>query len=48
MLIRFNVVLDYPAYNFVIHSSPHGESNNESDHWHVEPIPKWIRVAGFE
>ena len=41
-------MLDYPACNFVIHSSPLGESNNDYYHWHVELMPKLVRVAGFE
>ena len=41
-------MLDYPACNFVIHSSPFGESNNDYYHWHVELMPKLVRVAGFE
>ena len=48
MLMRLDLVLDYPAYNFVVHSSPHGEGGNEHYHWHIELMPRLTRVAGFE
>ena len=48
MLMRVDAVLDHPPYNFVLHSSPHQESNNEYYHWHLELMPKLTRVAGFE
>jgi len=37
------------AYNYIIHSSPcAADSENESFHWHIEIMPKLMRVAGFE
>jgi UDPglucose--hexose-1-phosphate uridylyltransferase len=45
---RLDSVLDRPAYNFVIHTSPVGEENNDHYHWHVEMMPKLTKVAGFE
>jgi UDPglucose--hexose-1-phosphate uridylyltransferase len=47
-LQRLDVVLDRPAYNYVIHTSPIGEEINEHYHWHVEMMPKLTKVAGFE
>lgn len=47
-LTRMDAVLNYPAYNFMLHSSPVGEEVNEYYHWHFEIIPKLTRVAGFE
>ena len=41
-------VLDRPAYNFMIHTSPIGEEINDHYHWHIEIIPKLTKVAGFE
>ncbi len=48
MLLRLDHVLENPAYNFVIHTSPLPDSSNEYYHWHVEIMPKLTKVAGFE
>jgi len=47
-LSRLDAVLDRPAYNFMIHTSPIGEEINEHYHWHIEVMPKLTKVAGFE
>jgi len=47
-LARLDSVLNCPAYNYVIHTSPIGEEINDHYHWHVEMMPKLTRVAGFE
>ena len=47
-LARLDAALDYPAYNFMLHTSPVGEEINEHYHWHFEIIPKLTKVAGFE
>jgi UDPglucose--hexose-1-phosphate uridylyltransferase len=47
-LARLDNVLARPAYNYVVHTSPIGEENNEHFHWHVEMMPKLTKVAGFE
>ncbi|MBU4346296.1 MAG: galactose-1-phosphate uridylyltransferase [Candidatus Omnitrophica bacterium] len=37
------------SYNFIIHSSPiNGDDDIEYYHWHIEFMPKLMRVAGFE
>ena len=41
-------VLDDPAYNLVVHSSPLQEDTHDYYHWHVELIPKLTKTAGFE
>jgi UDPglucose--hexose-1-phosphate uridylyltransferase len=41
-------VLDNPAYNLVLHSSPVQEDTNDYYHWHIEIIPKLTKTAGFE
>ena len=41
-------VLDNPAYNLVIHSSPVQDATNDHYHWHIEFMPKLTRTAGFE
>ncbi len=48
VLKRLDSVLEHPAYNFIIHSSPLQENHEEYYHWHVEIMPKLTRVAGFE
>jgi UDPglucose--hexose-1-phosphate uridylyltransferase len=48
MLMRLDRVLDSPAYNFIIHSSPIPETSNDYYHWHFEIMPKLTKVAGFE
>ena len=45
---RLDAVLDHPAYNFMLHTSPVGEEINDHYHWHFEIIPKLTKVAGFE
>ena len=47
-LMRLDQVLDRPALNFMIHTSPIGEEINDHYHWHIEIIPKLTKVAGFE
>jgi UDPglucose--hexose-1-phosphate uridylyltransferase len=41
-------VLDHPAYNYVIHTSPVPEHSNDYYHWHLEIMPKLTNLAGFE
>jgi UDPglucose--hexose-1-phosphate uridylyltransferase len=48
ILTRLETVLDNPAYNLMIHTSPIGEELNQHYHWHIELIPKLTKVAGFE
>ncbi len=48
MLTRLDKVLDSPAYNYIIHTSPFPEVSNDYYHWHLEIMPKLTKVAGFE
>jgi UDPglucose--hexose-1-phosphate uridylyltransferase len=48
MLSRLDRVLDYPAYNYIIHTSPFSESTEDYFHWHLEIMPKLTKLAGFE
>ncbi len=48
MLMRLDKVLDHPAYNYIIHTSPVPETSNDYYHWHLEIMPKLTKVAGFE
>src|SRR6202020_298993 len=47
-LNRLDSVLAFPSYNFVVHTSPIGEEINDHYHWHIEMMPKLVKVAGFE
>ncbi len=48
LLAKANNVLDNPAYNLVIHTSPVQDPTNEHYHWHMEFMPKLTKTAGFE
>lgn len=48
VLGKMDSVLDRPAYNLVIHSSPVQETTNDYYHWHIELMPKLTKMAGFE
>jgi UDPglucose--hexose-1-phosphate uridylyltransferase len=48
MLGRLEAVLDHPAYNYIIHSSPVPDGVNDYYHWHLEIMPKLTKLAGFE
>ena len=41
--------LNDPAFNFFIHTAPTGDSDNhEHYHWHMEILPKFDIIGGFE
>jgi UDPglucose--hexose-1-phosphate uridylyltransferase len=58
ILMRIKKVLNDPPYNFVINTSPNTEANPRLPeqwttlkydyHWHVDIIPRVVRIAGFE
>jgi UDPglucose--hexose-1-phosphate uridylyltransferase len=48
LLAKAHNVLDNPAYNLVIHTSPVQDPFNEHYHWHIEFMPKLTKTAGFE
>jgi UDPglucose--hexose-1-phosphate uridylyltransferase len=47
-LRRLASALGDPAYNFIVHSNPLGDSHSPSYHWHIEVMPALTQVAGFE
>ncbi|MFA4975046.1 MAG: galactose-1-phosphate uridylyltransferase [bacterium] len=47
-LHRLNKALDYPPYNFMLHTSPVSMTTLPYYHWHIEITPRITRVAGFE
>ncbi len=48
LLRKLDRVLERPAYNFIIHTSPVQEPPKEHYHWHIELTPRLTRIAGFE
>ncbi|MBI4597014.1 MAG: galactose-1-phosphate uridylyltransferase [Candidatus Omnitrophica bacterium] len=48
VLLRLRVVLSDPPYNFIIHTSPIESRERDEYHWHLELIPKLVKIAGFE
>jgi UDPglucose--hexose-1-phosphate uridylyltransferase len=41
-------VLDKPSFNYVLHTSPCNSPKLKYYHWHIEIIPRLVKVAGFE
>ncbi len=48
VLKQLDAALDIPPYNFIIHTSPFNEEENDFYHWHIEITPKLTKIAGFE
>lgn len=48
VLKQMDKILDVPAYNFMLHTSPFDDEQNEYYHWHIEIKPKLTKIAGFE
>ena len=48
LLRRLDIVLERPAFNFLIHTVPFHSPAKRSFHWHLELMPKVTRIAGFE
>ncbi|MGB9605318.1 MAG: galactose-1-phosphate uridylyltransferase [Bryobacteraceae bacterium] len=47
-LRKLDRVLEWPPYNFIIHTAPVQEAPKEYYHWHIELAPRLTRIAGFE
>ena len=45
---KLDKVLDGPAFNYFLHTSPFRSENLPHYHWHIEIIPRTTRQAGFE
>jgi UDPglucose--hexose-1-phosphate uridylyltransferase len=48
ILLKLELALDRPAYNYIIHTAPLDTPLLPHYHWHMEIIPRLTRVAGFE
>ena len=47
-LLRLHKVLNGPDYNFILHTIPVKDENEEYYLWHLQIVPRIVRVAGFE
>ncbi|MBN1636664.1 MAG: DUF4921 family protein, partial [Deltaproteobacteria bacterium] len=45
---RLDAALNFPDYNYVIHTSPFGLNCSEFYHWHLEILPRVCRLGGCE
>jgi UDPglucose--hexose-1-phosphate uridylyltransferase len=48
VLTKLEATLDFPPYNYIIHSAPFNVAESEYFHWHIEIIPRLTNIAGFE
>jgi len=48
VITRLDLALNYPAYNYVIHTSPFHQSCETYYHWHMEILPRLTFLTGFE
>ncbi|MCP4254924.1 MAG: galactose-1-phosphate uridylyltransferase, partial [Candidatus Scalindua sp.] len=48
VLSKLETTLDFPPYNYIIHSAPFNVAGSEYFHWHIEIIPRLTNIAGFE
>ncbi|MFC1549486.1 DUF4921 family protein, partial [Nitrospirota bacterium] len=47
-LRQFDSLFGSVPYNFMLHTSPFGDEDNEYYHWHIEIKPHLTKMAGFE
>lgn len=45
---RLNACLEFPPYNYIIHTTPCNAELDYFFHWHLEIIPRLTKIAGFE
>jgi UDPglucose--hexose-1-phosphate uridylyltransferase len=48
VLRKLEIVLDNPAFNYVLHSGPMHQTELPHYRWHIEILPRLTRLAGFE
>jgi UDPglucose--hexose-1-phosphate uridylyltransferase len=48
ILMKLEIALDNPPYNYIVHTAPFDTQELPHYHWHVEIIPRLTNVAGFE
>ncbi|MHB0912034.1 MAG: galactose-1-phosphate uridylyltransferase [Armatimonadota bacterium] len=47
-LKRIGKCLDYPPYNYTLHTAPCNVEKDQMFHWHLEIMPRLTIAAGFE
>ncbi len=47
-ILRLNRALNYPSYNYMVHTAPVKEGELGHYHWHIEILPRIKSIAGFE
>jgi UDPglucose--hexose-1-phosphate uridylyltransferase len=45
---KLNKALNYPPFNYWIHTLPHHSSDKDSYHWHLEIAPRVSKFGGYE
>jgi UDPglucose--hexose-1-phosphate uridylyltransferase len=48
LILKLNVALGDPAFNYIIHTLPPQQSAESQYHWHVEVLPQVAKAAGLE
>lgn len=48
VLVRYNRILDRPAFNVILHNNPFDRDVSHYFHWHVELVPILSGIGGFE
>jgi len=48
VLMKLELALDDPPYNYMIHTAPFDVDEVPHYHWHSEILPRLTRMAGFE
>ncbi|MDG2390519.1 MAG: galactose-1-phosphate uridylyltransferase [Planctomycetaceae bacterium] len=48
LLLKMEIALDDPPFNYVIHSAPFDQKELPHYSWHIETFPRLTRTAGFE
>lgn len=48
LLLKLELALDNPPYNYMLHTAPLDSSELPHYSWHIELFPRLTRVAGFE
>jgi UDPglucose--hexose-1-phosphate uridylyltransferase len=47
-LLKLEVCLHNPPYNFNLHTAPCGQEHTDGFHWHLDIVPRLTTSAGFE
>lgn len=47
-MLRIQICLNDPPYNYMLHTAPCAQDNEDTFHWHLEIAPRLAITAGFE